>query len=87
MENEEKLSKLKKAYEDVVWAGIRYANGRSTYAPSMVRESIKQFQSVFPDWKPRKDSVIKEDREHFEEYKAKNGDALGLDSDWLDDLV
>jgi hypothetical protein len=43
---------LKKAYEDVIWMAIRYANGRATYAPSMVRDSIKEFQKVFSDWKP-----------------------------------
>lgn len=70
---------LKKAYEDVIWMAIRYANGRATYAPSMVRDSIKEFQKVFPDWKPRSDTRLKID---------KKWDCGGLKkNDWLDDLV
>ena len=60
---------------------MRYANGRSTYAPSMVRDSIKEFQEVFPDWTPKNDPTLKSDRESG--YVA----PAGLDSDWLDDLV
>jgi hypothetical protein len=37
---------------------IRYADGRHTYAPSMVRDAVKKFQQVYPDWKPRKDITI-----------------------------
>jgi hypothetical protein len=35
------------------------ADGRHTYAPDTVRDAIKQFQMVFPDWKPRQDQTIK----------------------------
>ena len=77
------LDILKKAYEDVIWMAIRYANGRATYAPSTVRDSIKEFQKVFPDWKPRYDKTLKDDRELRESMR----DHFSLDGDWLDDLV
>ena len=83
MTNEEKL---KQAYDDVIWMAIRYASGRSTYAPSLVRDSIKQFQSVFPDWKPRKDYTVADDRKRIEEHGTEHSN-ITLESDWLDDLV
>ena len=56
MTNEQKL---KEAFEDTIWMAIRYADGRHTHAPSMVRNAVKKFQTVFPDWKPKEDSTIK----------------------------
>ena len=81
MNKDKKILKPKQAYEEIYWMAMRYANGRSTYAPSMVRDSIKTFQEVFPDWKPRRDPTLKSDRECGFKRPA------GLDSDWLDDLV
>jgi len=49
---------LKKAFEDVIWAAIRYAHGRHTYAPDMVRDAVRDFQKVFPEWKPKRDITI-----------------------------
>ena len=84
----ETITTLKKAYEDVIWMAIRYAHGRQTYAPSMVRESIKDFQKVFPDWKPRHDITLKPERERLEEYYTEAGkDVPHLKTDWLDDLT
>jgi hypothetical protein len=76
MKNKEE--KLSRAFEDVIWMAIRYAHGRHTYAPSMVRDAIKLFQSVHPEWKPRADVTIK-----FEQDTS----GVGLRSDWLDDLI
>ena len=50
--------KLTKAFEDTIWMAIRYAHGRSTYAPSMVRDAVKLMQDVYPDWEPRPDPTI-----------------------------
>ena len=49
---------IKKAFDDVVWMAIRYANGRHTYAPSMVREAVNAFKEVFPDWQLKADKTI-----------------------------
>ena len=79
---------LKKAYEDVIWMAIRYANGRATYAPAMVRDSIKEFQKVFPDWKPRYDMTLKSDRRMIEDAESQHGSSrINVKGDWLDDLV
>jgi len=74
-----KEQKLLSAYEDVVWMAIRYAHGRATYAPSMVRQSIKKIQEVYPHWKPEKDHVICP-------RDKNNKDSHILDSDYLNDL-
>ena len=76
MNNEQKLLS---AYEDVVWMAIRYAHGRSTYAPSMVRQSIEKIQEIYPHWRPKKDHVICP-------RNPKNKENSILDSDYLDDL-
>ena len=59
MTDKQKIEKLKHAFEETIWMAIRYADGRHTYAPSMVRDAIKDFKMVFPDWKPKPDGVIK----------------------------
>lgn len=59
MTEKQKLAKLKFAFNDVIWMAIRYAHGKHTFAPDTVRESIKIFQEVFPDWKPKQDITIK----------------------------
>lgn len=58
MTDKQKIEKLKNAFEETIWMAIRYADGRHTYAPSMVRDAIKDFKMVFPDWKPKPDRVI-----------------------------
>jgi hypothetical protein len=52
--------KLKKCFEDVIWMASRYANGRSTYAPSMVRDAVSAFKEVYPEWEMRPDLTIKD---------------------------
>jgi hypothetical protein len=57
----------------------RYAHGRHTYAPSMVRESVEVFTSVFPEFKINQDRII----------KPPTDDDLGgcsFRSDYLDDI-
>tara|TARA_S200002703_G_scaffold4693_2_gene5826 strand:+ start:21871 stop:22128 length:258 start_codon:yes stop_codon:yes gene_type:complete len=81
MTKDEKIKKLQHAFTETIWMAMRYANGRPTYAPSMVRDAIKEFQEVFPDWKPKADPTLKYVKESG--YVA----PAGLDSDWLDDLV
>ena len=54
-----KEDKLRDAIEDILWMAIRYADGRHTYAPSMVRRAVKTFEEVYPDFKIREDQTIK----------------------------
>jgi hypothetical protein len=75
MTDKEKLDIVSRAFEDTIWMAIRYANGRLSYSPSMVRGSVKMYQSVYPNWKPKFDSTIQFDYDN--EYRgAHQGDCL-----------
>jgi hypothetical protein len=63
MSDKEKLDIVSRAFEDTIWMAIRYANGRQTYAPQMVRDAVKAYQSVNPVWMPKFDQTIKSDFE------------------------
>ena len=76
--------KLLRAFEDVVWMAIRYANGRHTYAPQMVRDAIASVQTLYPDWKLRHDHTIKTDVERMKASGAMK--LLAIPGDYLDDL-
>ena len=79
MTDKQKIEKLKYAFEETIWMAVRYADGRHTYASSTVRDAVKQFQMVFPYWKPKADGVI----------KPPNKEDLGglnLESDHLHDI-
>ena len=71
--------KLEKCFNDVIWMAARYANGRSTYAPSMVRDAVQLFKEVYPDWELRPDKTILAD-------KCQRMESYNLGSDWLHDL-
>jgi hypothetical protein len=71
--------RLQSAIEDILWMAARYAHGRHTYAPSMVRDSVKVFKDIFPEFKIKQDHVI----------EVPNDDDLGgcsFGSDYLDDI-
>ncbi|MDD5061028.1 MAG: hypothetical protein PHN44_01950 [Candidatus Marinimicrobia bacterium] len=59
MTDKQKIETLRDCFAEVIWMAIRYANGRHTYAPDMVRVAINNFKTVFPDWQPKKDKTIK----------------------------
>jgi len=70
---------LKQCFEDTIWMAIRYAHGRSTYAPGMVRDAVKLYQSIYPDFKLKQDITIEApDKEDL------NG--MSFESDYLHDL-
>jgi hypothetical protein len=74
-----KEQQLKKCFEDTIWMAIRYAHGRSTYAPGMVRDAVKLYQSIYPDFKLKQDVTIEApDKEDL------NG--MSFESDYLHDL-
>jgi len=58
MTETKKIEMLKKCFEDVVWMAVRYAHGRMTYATYMVRDAVKEFKKVFPDWEMKEDIII-----------------------------
>lgn len=79
MKDKEKIQLLSNCFNEVIWMAIRYADGRHTYAPSMVRDAIRDYKKVFPDWKPKHDVTIEPPQE------GEVG-GLSLQSDYLYDL-
>jgi hypothetical protein len=79
MTDKEKLEIISRAFEDTIWMAIRYANGRLSCAPEMVRDAVKAYQSVYPDWKPKYDYTVERD---FEE-----GYSGSPDGDCLADIL
>jgi hypothetical protein len=71
--------KLQSAIEEILWMAARYAHGRHTYAPSMVRDSVAVFKDVFPDFKIKQDRVI-------ESPADDEVGGLSFRSDYLDDI-
>ena len=69
--------KLKKAFDDVIWMAARYAHGRSTYAPTTVRDAVALRREVDPDWRLRPDATIK---------KLDRTESYQLESDDLSDI-
>ena len=79
MTDKQKIELLKSCFNDTIWMAIRYAHGRHTYAPSMVRDAIDNFKKIFPDWNLKEDNTI----EPPDEVSI---DSFSLRSDYLDDL-
>lgn len=65
--------------DNILWQAIRYAHGRSTYAPSMVRSAINALKGLYPDFKLKPDDTIKSPKKDFM-------DDMRLREDYLDDL-
>ena len=80
MDAVEKIEILKRCFEDTIWMAIRYAHGRQTYAPSMVRDAVAKFKTVFPEWKLKNDVNI--NYPECDEILS----VVGLRGDFLDDL-
>jgi hypothetical protein len=70
---------LKSAIEDILWMAARYAHGRHTYAPQIVRDSVAVFKRIFPDLKIKQDRLIEVPSED------KIG-GLSFRADYLDDI-
>ena len=74
-----KEADLKQIIDDILWMAVRYAHGRHTYAPSVVREAVLKMKVVYPGWKLKKDVTIlppEESEIH----------GMSFRSDYLDDL-
>jgi hypothetical protein len=53
-----KVKLLKQVIKDTFWMARRYAHGRRTYAPGMVREAYTVLKKHFPDCVPQHDVTI-----------------------------
>ena len=65
--------------KDIMYMAIRYAHGRHTYAPSIIREDVKLLKQIRSDFKLKYDDVIQPPKE--DEIKTP-----AIREDWLDDL-
>ena len=70
---------LRSAIEDIMWMAVRYAHGRSTYAPSMVRDAFVKIKKVYPDFKLKPDATIEPPNEN-------ELGGMSFRNDYLDDL-
>lgn len=79
MTDKQKIELLQKCFESIAWMAVRYAHGRHTYAPGMVRSAIRDYQKVFPDFKLKPDITIEPPTE-------KELGGFSFRDDYLDDL-
>jgi len=78
MNIKEQNKALKEIVKDIIWMAVRYAHQRRTYAPSMVRDAMKQFKKICPDYKYR-DITIEPPKHELKGFDFR--------SDYLDDLI
>ena len=80
MNDRKNLKLMREAFESIIWMAIRYAHGRHTFAPDIVREAIAKVEEIFPDFELKKDDTIESPREDglYPCYVSRK--------DWLDDL-
>jgi hypothetical protein len=75
--------KCKKCYqlEDVIkelfWMARRYAHGRHTYAPSIIRDVAEKMKRICPEFKIEKDETLE---------KPSDSNLLHYKDDYLDDI-
>ena len=77
MKKSSKKAELVKIIDDILWMAARYAHGRSTYAPDMVREAVSKMQKLVPNWQPKKDLAIHAPEDTLPTY---------IRADYLDDI-
>ena len=78
-EHQRVIDELCAAFDEIVWMSIRYAHGRHTYAPDMVRNAIKKRASIAP-FTIRPDSTLEPRPD------PKDRTCCDLDSDYLFDI-
>ena len=78
---EKELRALFEGVDGILWMAIRYAHGRHTYAPQIVRDAVAKLKQIFPDFKVRRDIVI------IENPRGKEPPAYDLSQDYLNDLM
>lgn len=64
----DKTRLLHRIIEDTFWMARRYADGRRTYAPHMVRDAYKILKKHFPEINIRSDIVIAESNGTSDDY-------------------
>jgi len=49
---------LLKIIDDILWMAVRYAHGRHTYAPHMVRDAVFKMKELYPGYKIKDDQTL-----------------------------
>jgi len=75
-----KEEKLKQIVNDLLWMAARYAHGRNTYAPGIIRETVSTMREMYPDWKPKEDKTL----EPVNKQAVQQG--FAVKEDYLDDI-
>ena len=77
----EKEKILLNIISEILWMAIRYAHGRHTYAPGVIRDVVNLLKKHFPEYELRKDGTI-------EPPTLEQLNSVGeFRGDWLDDLL
>jgi len=66
---------LLKIIDDILWMAIRYAHGRHTYAPHMVRDAVLKMKELYPGYKLIEDQTL-----------SKRPEDACIPGDYLNDL-
>ena len=82
MSKTEEIKILKEIIKDILWMAIRYAHGRHTYAPSIIRDTVKKLKQLYPN-----ETFLKKDRTIESPTEKELKEPLAFKDDYLDDLV
>jgi len=77
----EEIETLKHVIRNTLWMSVRYAHGRHTYAPGIVRGCVDILKSLYPD-----EQFLLPDRTIKPPSPERLQEPLAFRSDWLDDL-
>ena len=72
----QKVACLEQIVKDTFWMARRYAHGRHTYAPCMVRDSYYLLKKYFPELVPDFDVTLDDLFYTEEEYSGRQEDYL-----------
>ena len=67
--------------KDIIWMAVRYAHGRHTYAPSMVRDAMREFKKICPEYRYRDITIEAPEMDDLISAGSR------FREDWLDDLI
>lgn len=56
--NKQREQSLIEIIDDLLWMAARYADGRHTYAPSIIRDTVKHMKLMYPSWEVKEDITL-----------------------------
>jgi len=81
-ELEKEVEVLKYIVRNTLWMSMRYAHGRHTYAPGIIRECVSLLKNLYPN-----EQFLLPDRTIESPSSEELKNPMALRSDWLDDLL